>query len=115
MELHRVMRVESPHLLRRRIVKLGFLAGLAVFAAVPVVDGEGQQSAQNPLHNSPEIVRAPDSNQVNDINKQQTDKENFEAANAERKKQINADSAKLLKLATELKAGWTRPTKIHCR
>jgi hypothetical protein len=48
-------------------------------------------------------VRAPDVNQQNDINEQQSKKDSFEAANAERKKQINDESAKLVKLAAELK------------
>jgi len=55
-------------------------------------------------HLPPELNRIPDQNQANQINDQQQKKANFEAANAERRKQIAADSAKLLKLATELKA-----------
>jgi hypothetical protein len=103
MEFDRAQTVEGQRTSPRSAVGLGILAALVAIAIAPAVGGEAQQSAQNPLHNSPEIVRAPDSNQVNDINKQQTEKQNFEAANAERKKQINSDSAKLLKLATELK------------
>ena len=45
----------------------------------------------------------PDRNQADDINAQQSQKQSFEAANAARKKQIAADSASLLKLATDLK------------
>jgi tRNA pseudouridine-54 N-methylase len=41
---------------------------------------------------------------VNDINRQQVERQNFEAANAERKKQMSQESAKLLKLAAALKA-----------
>ena len=55
-------------------------------------------------HIPPELNRIPDSNLANQINDQQQKKQDFEAANAARKKQINAESAKLLKLATELKA-----------
>jgi len=54
-------------------------------------------------HLPPELNRIPDGNQANDINAQQTEKQSFEAANAQRKKQIVDDSTKLLKLATELK------------
>jgi hypothetical protein len=54
-------------------------------------------------HLPPELNRIPDSNQANQINDQQSKKDSFEAANAERKKQISSESAKLLKLATELK------------
>jgi len=102
MNFHCAESIQNPLPSRRGVVRLGILAAIATLAAKPDLRAEPQQSAQNPLHNSPEIVRAPDSNKVNDINQQQTDKQNFEAANAERKKQINADSAKLLKLATEL-------------
>jgi hypothetical protein len=104
MNFHRAPTINNPPPLRRKLVRSIILAALATVAIALVVGAEGQQSAQNPLHNSPEIVRAPDSNRVNDINQQQTDKQKFEAANAERKKQINDDTAKLLKLATELKA-----------
>jgi hypothetical protein len=38
------------------------------------------------------------------MRERQAEQQNYEAANAERKKQIAADSAKLLKLATDLKA-----------
>jgi len=38
-----------------------------------------------------------------EMREEQTKKQNFEAANLERKKQIAEDSAKLLKLATDLK------------
>ena len=55
-------------------------------------------------HLPPELNRIPDSNQANEINDQQKKKDNFEAANAERKKEIASDTTKLLKLATELKA-----------
>jgi hypothetical protein len=43
--------------------------------------------------------------------KQQATKKNFDAANVERKKQIADDSARLLKLATELKAEVDKTTK----
>jgi len=41
----------------------------------------------------------------------QTEKRNFDAANAERRKQIADDSAKLLKLATDLKAEVDKTSK----
>ena len=72
--------------------------------------GEGMRQNSYP-HIPPEMTRIPDNNQVNDINDQQTKKRNFEVANAERKKQISEDSAKLLKLATDLKAEVDKTTK----
>jgi hypothetical protein len=46
-----------------------------------------------------------------EMREQQAKQQNFDAANAERKKQIAEDSAKLLKLATELKAEVDKTTK----
>ena len=48
--------------------------------------------------------RLPDANDQMKMREQQVQKQNFEAANTERKRQIAEDSANLLKLATELKA-----------
>jgi hypothetical protein len=72
--------------------------------AIAVVAGEGLPvEGQFPKY-PPAIVRAPDVTAQDDINGQQDKKKTFEAENAERKRQINAESAKLLKLATDLKA-----------
>jgi hypothetical protein len=51
----------------------------------------------------PEANRPLDANQKMQMQEQQQKKMNFEAANAERKKQLTDDSARLLKLANELK------------
>ena len=53
----------------------------------------------------------PDANQQMQMREKQDKQKNFEAANAERKKQIAEDSAKLLKLATDLKAEVDKTTK----
>ena len=52
----------------------------------------------------PEANRPLDPNQRMKMQEQQQKKANFEAANAERKKQLGDDSARLLKLANELKS-----------
>jgi hypothetical protein len=52
----------------------------------------------------PEANRPFDANQRMAMQEQQQKKVNFETANAERKKQLGDDSARLLKLANELKA-----------
>jgi len=52
----------------------------------------------------PEANRLPDANDRMLMDQQQTKKQKFEAANAVRRKQISDDAAKLLELATELKA-----------
>ena len=87
---------------RRSGALLGLLAALLLTCMTPAVsDGMGQNTYP---HLPPELNRIPDSNQAAQINEQQQKKEDFEAANAARKKQIASESAKLLKLATELKA-----------
>jgi hypothetical protein len=87
---------------RKRIARAGLAAALLLFAIPPIVsDGMGQNTYP---HLPPELNRIPDSNQANEINDQQKKKDSFDAANAERKKEIASDTAKLLKLATELKA-----------
>lgn len=50
------------------------------------------------------INQAPDPNAQMQMRDQQSKQQNFAAANAERKQQIADDSAKLLKLANDLKA-----------
>lgn len=96
MKSQRVHPTGSPRLRRARWVRI--FAGIAV-AALATVDCEGVQYPNYP----PAIVRAPDVNKQNDINNQQGKKQSFETANIERKKQIADESAKLLKLASELK------------
>jgi hypothetical protein len=87
---------------RKHLAWTGLVASLLFFAIPPIAsDGMGQNTYP---HLPPELNRIPDSNQANDINDQQKKKDNFEAANAERKKEIASDTTKLLKLATELKA-----------
>jgi hypothetical protein len=101
MKSHRVHATESARPWRARWISVS--AGIAVIAIAAVGSEGAPQGAQYPKY-PPAIVRVPDVNKQNDINEQQQKRLDFEAANAARKKQINAESAKLLKLATELKA-----------
>jgi nitric oxide reductase activation protein len=83
------------------------LASLALVVLLPVVSNGGQQSQapQPAAKASPAPASNKASGNNNQANKdQETKKQDPEAANAERKKEISAESAKLLKLATELKA-----------
>jgi hypothetical protein len=86
------------------VVRLGLTAGLMALFLVPAV-GSGwlQGMAQSPKL-PPEVVRVPDAIDQSKINDHQAEKQNFDAANAARKKEIADDSSKLLKLATDLKA-----------
>jgi hypothetical protein len=110
MKLQGIRVNKSLRLVPKRALWVGILAASAAIILAPAVGG-GLQSRNPVPHNSPEIIRAPDANEQNDINSQQTEKENFDAANAERKKQIAADSAKLLKLANDLKTEVDKTTK----
>ena len=90
------------------------VACLAAMAALAGAAHPGQQSpGANPdksIHD-PSQTAPPDANAQMEMHQQQTTKQNFEAANAERRKQIADDSAKLLKLATDLKAEVDKTTK----
>jgi len=87
---------------RRQGLWLGLVASLLLAAMAPAAsDGMRQNSYP---HLPPELNRVPDNNQADQINAQKQKQQDFEAANAARKKQIAQESAKLLKLATELKA-----------
>jgi hypothetical protein len=86
--------------------------GLLVLASVKTPFGFGQSNQTQTLLNpqpkptsiiSPDANRPPDKNQQMEMREQQLKKRNFDAANAERKRQINQDSALLLRLANELK------------
>ncbi len=58
----------------------------------------------------PEANRLPDANDQMEMQERKAKQQNFDAANAERVRQIGQDSAMLLKLATELKAEVDRST-----
>jgi hypothetical protein len=77
---------------------------LAALAAILLAPIAGQRMLQNSNpHLPPELNRIPDGNQVNDINAGQLDNQSFETANAERKRRIDSDTTKLVKLAADLK------------
>jgi hypothetical protein len=81
----------------------GFLACFFAFALATVVP---QCAAQNPdksIHD-PALTALPDANTQMQMHDQQSKAQSFAAANAERKKQIAEDTAKLLKLANDLKS-----------
>jgi len=73
------------------------------------------QTSPNPCRSihPPVPTAAPDANQQMEMREQQqqTKKAGFAAANKERKKQIGDDSARLLKLAAELKTEVDKTTK----
>ena len=70
-----------------------------------------QQGSGNWQRLPPDAIRMPDAIDQNKINEHKVEKQNFEAANAERRKQIADDSSRLLKLATDLKAEVDKTSK----
>ena len=85
---------------------------LFLVAAAPAA-----MAPQNPTPNPaipylrPVANRTPDANAVMQLREQQTKKQSFDAANAERRKQLVDDSALLLKLAAQLKTEVDKTTK----
>jgi hypothetical protein len=89
---------------------IGILTGAAALVFAPLV-GEGLQVRDPGFRYPPSVTRIPDANAQNDINGKDAKDKDFEAANAERKKQIADDSEKLLKLATDLKTEVDKTSK----
>jgi hypothetical protein len=79
--------------------------------------GAAPTGAQSPPGNPNKSILLPAANRLPDVNdqmkmrEQQAKQQNYEAANAERKKQLAEDSARLLKLASDLKAEVDKTTK----
>jgi hypothetical protein len=86
--------------------RLIFIAALITAAFAPVVISEPQAQQQpNTPRNLPEFInRLPDTNDEARMHQDKTGQANFDAANAQRKKEVSEDTAKLVKLANDLKA-----------
>jgi hypothetical protein len=102
-----------------RIWVRGSAAALAL-AAFAVAANSGPQTAQQQVYNQsgpdrPLVLGSanpvPDANAQMGMHDQQNKDKAYKALNAERSKQIANDSAKLLKLATDLKAEVDKTTK----
>jgi hypothetical protein len=89
------------------------LAAAIVFVTLAASHSLNSQQSPNPGKPIllPEANRPPDANAQMAMREQQNKKQSFEAANIERKKQINDDSARLLKLASDLKAEVDKTSK----
>jgi hypothetical protein len=89
-------------------------AGVGVMATLIAVAQPPQQSpttGPDAPYLRPEANRLPDKNDQMKLNSDQVKRAHFDAANAERKKQIADDTAKLLELATELKSEVDKTSK----
>lgn len=106
----------------RCAMRIAWLPNLALFAFLAPVAAHTQNSGtmQTPLTSPPprptsillpEANRPPDANAQMEMRDQQNKKQNFAAANLERKKQIADDSTRLLKMAADLKVEVDKTSK----
>jgi hypothetical protein len=89
---------------RCRLDKVVILAGLLTIATLSGGAQGPPIPHPNPSIHPPELTNPPDANAQMRMHEQQEKHRSFEAANAERKRQLADDSARLLKMATDLKA-----------
>jgi hypothetical protein len=110
MRLNREYGTKTRRSPQARAIWIGVLAGVAAIVLVPVV-GEGLEVRDPGFGYSPSVTRIPDANGQNQVSGQDAKGKDIEAASTERKKQIANDSAKLLKLATDLKSEVDKTSK----
>ena len=106
MRLHQVGSVCTPVLRWLRSRRTSVFIALVVAVMVPLV-GKAllQNSPPNTPRNVPEFLnRQPDFSDQERMRQEQRSQQGIAAINALRKKQVTDDTAKLLKLATDLKA-----------
>ena len=97
----------------RRMFWSGLGAGLVLVGTFAATYGQNPTSSPNydkPIL-MPQANRLPDANDQMALREQQGKKANFAAANVERKRQIADDSARLLKLASDLKTEVDKTSK----
>jgi hypothetical protein len=98
----------------RKLHRGRMIACLIAMVALAGAAQPGQEpppgSPDKSIHD-PSLTTPPDANAQMEMHEQQTKKQDFEAANAERRRQIADDTAKLLKLATDLKTEVDKTTK----
>ncbi|MGA9584783.1 MAG: hypothetical protein WBQ95_05610 [Terracidiphilus sp.] len=99
MTFHKIPTIQQAR--QRLAIYTGIIAGLFAFALSPMAGRAAIQ--QNGTYVPNAVNRVPDANDRDKMQQQQSDADRIEAVNAERKKQITADSDKLLKMAADLK------------
>ena len=109
---------QSPAFRRSPLPRPGWARALACVILTAAIAGGAQNSGApvNPLRmdkagQPTPINQPPDPNAQMEQHDQQAAQKSFAAANAERRKQIADDSARLLKLATDLKTEVDKTTK----
>jgi hypothetical protein len=99
------------------IIHVKWIRFFLCVCAVVALAASAQNVPQNPTINPsrpillPEANRPPDANAQMEMHEQAAKQQDFAAANAERRKQIADDSARLLKMATDLKTEVDKTTK----
>jgi hypothetical protein len=107
MKIQRVLAKKNSDFPRKTVRLIGIIAGLAVLAIAPVLSEGGQQPIPppNPPGMTPhQIYPTPDAKGITDGDEGQTPQQNKEAIAAEQKRELVADTNKLLALVTDLKA-----------
>jgi len=99
----------SPRLHWMRL--LACMCVLAAFAGTARPGPQSQSPNPDKSIHDPVLTAPPDPNTQMEMRDQQTKQQNYTAANLERRKQIADDSARLLKLATDLKSEVDKTTK----
>jgi len=103
---HQKAQVQSaaPAWRSRKSVGLRALACAIVLVTLPATYNLHSQTPSNPNKSIllPAVNRPPDANAQMAMREQQNKKQSFDAANLERKRQINDDSAHLLKEAGQI-------------
>lgn len=123
MRLHQRLSARMLSLRRSRARQASVFAGVIAVALIPVISRAlfVQNTAPNTPRNVPEFInRPPDLNDQVRMRQQGLSEQRFAAINALRKQQVTDDSAKLLKMATDLKeeveknnTGKLSPETIH--
>lgn len=87
------------------ISRTGLMGALMGVFLLPLTGGALLQQPNNPPRNLPEFInRLPDANDQARMRQQHGNQKDYEAIKAMLQKKVSDDSAKLLKMATDLKA-----------
>jgi len=104
------MKQPSPALMPRWAGRFAFLAVLTALSGAAQSTVAPPPLVPHPLGSGPG-ARPLDANEMMELENTLVRQKNFDAANLERKKQIDDDSARLLKLAGDLKAEVDKTSK----
>jgi len=113
-ETHKCLELGAGPRQQRRSLPWRLISACLVAVSALACAGQNTNppvSNPNRLGINQTLASVPDANTQTILREQQEKQQNFEAANTERQRQIADDSAKLLKLANDLKAEVDKTTK----